>query len=303
MSNYNELLKMPITELIDLANKTRKKYIKNNLEICSIINAKSGKCSEDCKYCAQSSYHKTNISVYPLKSENEIVAEALEADKNKAQRFGIVTSGNTLTEAEIETICKATVKIIKNSKIKVCGSLGALTEEQMKKLKDAGMDRYHHNIETSPSFYPQIVSTHTFSDRVKTIKRAQSVGFSVCSGFILGLGESAQDRIEIATTLKDLQVDCVPFNILMPIKGTKLENNEPLKATDIVRTIAIFRIILEDKTIRFCGGRELNLKDFQGLGFLAGANGMMIGGYLTTNGRSVKDDHILMDEIQTLWNE
>jgi len=303
MSNYLHLLKMPLTELLDLANKARKKYIKNNFEICSIINAKSGKCSEDCKYCAQSSYHKTNIQTYELKSEDKIVAEALEAKKNKAQRFGIVTSGNTLTDAEITTICNATKKILKNSKIKVCGSLGALTETQLKQLKDAGMDRFHHNIETAPNFYPSIVSTHSFEDRVKTIKKAQKIGLSVCSGVILGLGEGWQDRIDMAMTLKELNVDCVPFNILMPIKGTKLENNEPISFVDIIRTIAIFRIILQDITIRFCGGRELNLKDFQGLGFLAGANGMMIGGYLTTNGRSVTEDHKLMDEIQKLWNE
>jgi biotin synthase len=303
MSEYTKLLKMPITELLDIANKTRKKYIKNNLEICSIINAKSGKCSEDCKYCAQSIYHKTNINTYPLKSVDEIFEEALTAEKNKANRFGIVTSGNTLTDDEINTICNATKKILKNSKIKVCGSLGALTEIQMKKLQDSGMDRYHHNIETSPNFYPSIVSTHSFDDRVKTIKRAQKLGFTVCSGIILGLGESWQDRIDMAVTLKDLKVDSVPFNILMPVRGTKLENNKPLPYVDIIRTIAIFRIILEDITIRFCGGRELNLKDFQGLGFLAGANAMMIGGYLTMNGRSVAEDHILIDEIQKLWAE
>ena len=303
MQNYTSLIKMPITELLDLANKARQKYIKNNLEICSIINAKSGKCSEDCKYCAQSVHHKTNIQTYPLKSEDEIFAEAIQAEKNKAQRFGIVTSGNTLTDEEIKTICNATTKILKNSKIKVCGSLGALTEIQMQKLKDAGMDRYHHNIETSRNFYPSIVSTHSFEDRLKTIKRAQKLGFSVCSGVILGLGESWQDRIEMATTLKEMKIDSVPLNILMPISGTKLENNAPLNAAEIIRTIAIFRVILGNISIRFCGGRELNLKDFQGLGFLAGANGMMIGGYLTTNGRSVTEDHKLMNEIQKLWTE
>src|SRR5574344_341622 len=300
--NNLELLDLSFMELLIKADAIRRKFIKDNVEICSILNAKSGKCTEDCKYCAQSGYHKSESLIYPLKREEEIVNEAIIAENNGAQRFGIVTSGNSLTDTEIDVICNATDMIIKKHKIKVCGSLGDLTIEQMKKLKSAGMDRYHHNIETSRSFYPQIVTTHTFDDRVKTIKRAQSLGFSICSGGILGLGESWEDRLEMANILKELNVESVPINILIPVKGTKLENNPPISYMDIVKTVAIFRIILEDKTVRFCGGRELKLKDFQGLGFLAGANGLMIGGYLTVGGRTIEEDQNLIEEIKNLWN-
>ena len=303
MQKFNDLINMPLTELLVLANDIRRKFIANKVDLCSITNAKSGRCGEDCKYCAQSVYHKTDILVYPLKSADQIFEEAVKAEANKAERFGIVTSGNILIDDEIDVICAAITKIRKNLRIKVCGSLGALTIFQMEKLKAAGMDRYHHNIETSRNFYPLIVSTHTFEDRISTIKQAQGLGFSVCSGVIIGLGESWQDRINMALELKSLGVNCVPFNILMPIKGTKLENNARVSGIDLVRTIAIFRIILEDKTLRFCGGRELKLKDFQAMGFFAGANAMMIGGYLTTNGRSVEEDWDLVGEIEKLWKE
>ena len=296
-----EYLSKSLTELLDEANKTRKKYNVYDLEICSIMNAKSGKCSEDCAYCAQSSFNETNAKVYPLKSEKEIIEKAIFAEKNGADRFGIVTSGNNLSDEEIEIISRAIKYITENFKIKVCGSLGNLSIEKLEKLKVSGMDRYHHNIETSKSFYKKIVSTHSFEDRIETIKRAKSLGFSVCSGGILGLGEYFEDRIEMANILSDLDVDSVPINILIRIDGIKLSGNEPMPYIDIIKTIAIFRIILKDKNIRFCGGRELNLKDFQGMGFLAGANGIMIGGYLTNSGRDISDDQKLIVEVKRLF--
>jgi len=292
---------MPFWEIIQKANNIRKKNEQTEVQLCSIINAKSGKCSEDCKYCAQSSHHHTAVAIYSLKSQNEIFEKAKKAKQDGATKFGIVTSGNSLTEDELDVIAKATKQITTELSLSVCGSLGALTEANLQKLKDAGMTRYHHNIETSREFYPKIVSTHTFDDRVKTIKLAKKLGMSVCSGGILGLGETFEDRISMALTLKELNVDSVPLNILVPVKGTKLENADFISNTDVIRSISIFRIILQDKEIRFAGGRETKLKDFQSLGFLAGANAMMIGGYLTINGREVDEDLKLKKEIEKLW--
>lgn len=297
----SEYLSKSILELLHEANETRKKYNIYDLEVCSIMNAKSGRCTEDCAYCAQASINKTNISSYPLKSENEIIEKAHIAEQNGASRFGIVTSGNSLTDEEITIISKASEYISKNLKIKVCGSLGNLSLEKLKKLKDSGMDRYHHNIETSKTFYKKIVSTHTFEDRIETIKRAKHIGFSICSGGIFGVGESWEDRIEMANILLDLDVDSIPINILIRISGIKLDKIDPLSYIDIIKIIAIFRIILKDKNIRFCGGRELNLKDFQGMGFLAGANGLMVGGYLTNSGRNIEDDKKLISEVKKFF--
>jgi len=169
-------------------------------------------------------------------------------------------------------------------------------------LRDAGLCRYHHNIETSPRFYPHIVSTHSFRERLDTIEFAKSAGLEVCSGGIIGMGESWQDRIDMASLLKELEVDSVPLNILVPVRGTPLESGKAIPCADAIRTICGFRLILRDKDIKIAAGRESVLKDFQALGFMAGANGMLIGGYLTTKGRDVREDHKLAEEIQRLWN-
>lgn len=297
------LLKLPLPELLSLANKTRKDYLGSRLELCSIINAKSGYCSEDCKFCAQSSHHSTNIATYPLKKNKEILRAAKRAKTIGAKKFGIVTSGNHLKPEEIEEIAIVISQIKKKVGIAVCASLGALREGQLKKLKKAGLLRYHHNIETSSRFYKQIVSTHDFGERVETIKAAKSSGLEVCSGGIIGMGEGWSDRIDMAFILKELDVDSIPINILVPIKGTIFENLKPIACSDIIRTICIFRIILKDKIIKIAAGRESALRDFQGLGFMGGANGMLIGGYLTVKGRGLKADYKLIEEIKKLWNE
>ncbi|MBU0687676.1 MAG: biotin synthase BioB [Candidatus Margulisbacteria bacterium] len=295
------LLEAPLLKLIQRANQVREQFIGKNFELCGIVNAKSGHCSEDCKFCAQSSHHKSEISVYPLIAKEEIIDAARAAKTNGAKKFGIVTSGNRLDQKELVTIAEAITEI-KNIGIEPCASLGALSKAELTQLKDAGLTRYHHNIETSPRYYSQIASTHNFEERVNTVKAAKEVGLSVCSGGIVGMGETWQDRIDMATTLKELDVDSVPINILVPIKGTALESLPPLSGSDALRTICIFRIILQDKTIKIAAGRETTLKDFQAMGFMAGANGMLIGGYLTVKGRTVAEDHKLIEEVTKLWN-
>ena len=301
--NISSLLELPLAELIWQANKVRKDFTKDKLELCGIVNAKSGQCSEDCKFCAQSSRHKAQVPIYPLKGSKEIVEAAKHAKDIGAEKFGIVTSGDHLNKSELDKIEDAIRQIKERIGILVCASLGALDEKELQALKDAGLKRYHHNIETSPRFYPKIVSTHTFEDRIDTIRSAKSVGLEVCSGGIIGMGENWQDRIEMAYMLKDLGVDSIPINILVPIKGTSLETVKPISREDVIRTVSIFRIILKDKVIKIAAGRETVLKDSQAMGFQAGANGMLIGGYLTVKGRSVEADHKLVEEIKELWRE
>ena len=300
---YDSLLTKPLTELVAQADKVRKEQIGSNLELCSIINAKSGLCSEDCKFCAQSSRHFAKVDVYSLKGKSEIIKAASKAKEIGAKKFGIVTSGNRPEKQELRIIAEATSEISNEIGIQVCASLGALSREDLSLLKDAGLSRYHHNIETSENFYKRIVSTHDFKERVDTIKAAKSLDLEVCSGGILGLGESWQDRIDMALLLKELDVDSVPINLLVPIKGTQMENAEPISCNDAIRAIAIFRIILKDKTIKIAAGRETVLKDFQAMGFMAGANGMLIGGYLTVKGRDLKSDYEFIKEIESIWRE
>jgi len=297
----DKILRLPLAQLISLANKERRAFVGDTIELCSIINAKSGLCSQDCKFCAQSRLHKTHIETYALKGAREILRAARRARDIGAKRFGIVTSGNTLSREELKRICQAASEIKKKLGIKLCASLGNIDEEGLRLLKVAGIGRYHHNIETSARYFPRVATTHTFADRIATIRRAKRLGFEVCSGGIIGMGENLQDRLQMAICLKELKVDAVPINILVPIKGTRLERQTPLSCAEIIRTIAIFRIILKDKIIKIAAGRESALADFQALAFLAGADGMLIGGYLTVRGRSPEEDHRLVKEIKKLW--
>ena len=301
-TEVNFLLESPLLELLAYADKVRQNFVSTDFELCGIINAKSGLCSEDCKFCAQSSRHNAEIAAYPLKDKYQMIEAALQAKENGAIKFGIVTSGNRLKTDELETIVRAISDIKNEVGIDVCCSLGALAKNELQMLKEAGMCRYHHNIETSARFYPQIVSTHSFEERVNTIKAAKEVGLEVCSGGIIGMGESFQDRIDMALLLKELNVDSVPINLLVPVKGTPFEELKPISCLDAVRTICIFRIILKDKTIKIVAGRETILKDFQALAFVAGANGMLIGGYLTIRGRDIAEDKKLVEEVEKLWN-
>jgi biotin synthase len=299
--NARALLDKPLGELMALANKVRKECVGSRIELCNIMNAKSGLCAEDCKFCAQSCRYNTGINTYPLKSIDDIFKAALRAKEIGAERFDIVTSGNTLSDDELKRIADAIFLIRDRVRIKICASLGKLSEKDLLLLKNAGLGRYHHNIETSPGYFSAITTTHTFKDRLDTVRAAKAVGLEVCSGGIIGLGESWDDRIEMAFTLRDLDVTSVPINILVPIKGTPLARKSPLTAIDAVKTIALFRIILQDKIIKVAAGRESILKDFQAMAFMAGANGMLIGGYLTIKGRSVDDDRLFIKDVEQAW--
>jgi len=277
--------------LYKTADQLRRKFFGNKIELCSIINAKSGNCSENCTFCAQSVYSKSKAPIYPLVSVDEIVSSSQKAAKVKAHGFGIVTSGDCIDGSkELPQICNAIKRIRKEGLINPDASLGRLDVDMANRLKDSGLVRYHHNLETSEDFFKNICTTHSYKDRVKTVSIAKKTGFEVCCGGLFGLGETPSQRIDFAFMVKELGIDSVPLNFLIPIAGTPLEKQTVLKQEEILMTIAIFRIILEDKHIKMCAGRELNLKDRQYEIFSAGADGMMIGGYLTQGGNPPEED-------------
>jgi len=315
-SAVDKILSMPLDELILTANRVRQKHCDGKFEACGILNAKSGACREDCKFCAQSMRSSADVKRYPLVDAVRIVEAAEQAEINGAERFGIVTSGNRLSLSELKVIAKAIKSIRGNLDIMPCASLGNIDEKALILLKRAGLVRYHHNLETSERFYPKIVTTHKFNERVRTVKLAKSVGLEVCSGGILGLGETWQDRIDLACLLKELKVDAAPLNFFIPIEGTPMGDDLSLTGcsaksykecphltVDAVKIIALFRVILEKSDIKIIAGRESILRDFQALLYMSGANGMMIGGYLTKQGRSLEEDRALIGQVRELWNE
>lgn len=295
---YNEalsLIETPLNELLEAADEIRKHFCSNIFDICSIINAKSGKCSENCKFCAQSAHYKTNISEYPLLDKETIIKNALYMAEKGVLRFSIVTSGKALTDKDVEILADTIKEIKSKSNISICASLGLLTDENFKKLKDAGLERVHNNLESSKNFFSSVCTTHTFDDKINALKAALQSGLSVCSGGIIGLGESMQDRIDLAFSLKELGIKSVPLNILSPVKGTPYENNKPLSEEEILKTISIFRFILPDAFIRLAGGRAL-LSDKGKKAFLSGANAAITGDMLTTYGISVDTDMQIIKE-------
>lgn len=294
---FSKLEKEDILDLVSLANKVRKEYAGEGIDLCSIINAKSGACSEDCRFCAQSLHYKTNIAVYPFKSEEEILQAAKNAQECGATRFCIVTSGKKPNTKDFKKIVSVLEKLNKETNLKLDCSLGSLTIDEAYALKEAGVSRYNHNIETSEDYFDQICSTHSYKDRLTTLMVLKEVGIEICCGGIIGLGEDWEERIKFAFALKKLDVDCIPINILNPIPATPLENTKPLPPMEIIKAIAIFRLILKDKIIKIAGGREVNLRDLQALALLAGANGLIIGNYLTTPGRSADLDLQMIEDL------
>lgn len=264
---------------------------------CGIINAKSGKCSQDCAFCAQAACHNTSAPVYPFVGGDALMRKAEEAAKAGAKRFGIVTSGLRLAEKEIEPLCHAVKRIVADIGISVCGSLGMLDKERAEKFKNAGISRYHHNLETSASFFPKICSTHAYEEDLETLRIAKSAGMEICSGGIIGLGENWEQRIEIALALASLDVDSVPINFLNAIAGTRLANMPKLQPWEALRAIAIFRLVLPGKDILIAGGRSHVLGEWQSWLYAAGANGMMVGNYLTTKGADYSSDHAMMENL------
>lgn len=283
-------------ELLAYATEVTQFYKGKKISFCSIINAKSGLCPEDCKFCAQSSHYNTDAEIYPLLSKEIIIERAQQAKEDGVHMFGIVTSGTQIeTDEEWKTIEEA-VKKINEIGIKPCGSLGMLDKERAKRLKKAGLFRYHHNLETARSNFSSICTTHDYEEDIETIKNAKEAGLSTCCGGIIGLGETMEQRIELALTIKELDVDSVPINILNPIKGTPLEHRPLLSPMEVLITISVFRFILPDKDIKVCGGKEKNLRQVLPLAIVAGCNSLMTGNYLTTPGRNAKADiEMVMD--------
>jgi biotin synthase len=295
------ILGQDIYELFSCANRIREYFWENFIDLCSIINAKSGACPEDCGFCAQSIRYNTKVEAYPLISLAKIIQRAEVAKRNGARRFCIVTSGKGINDSEeLKTIAEG-INQIRNLGLLPCATLGMLGEEELSLLKDSGLYRYHHNLETSEAFFPEICSTHTYQEKVKTIKVAKVLGLSVCSGGIFGMGEGWDDRIEMAFALRDLDVDSIPINFLNPIPGTPLQDMGYLDPIEALRIIAIFRFILPNKEIRICGGRNVVIRSLQPLIFLSGANGLLIGDYLTTPGRNQDDDLSMMADLGLRW--
>lgn len=291
-----ELVDAPLEELCEAANEIRKHFCGNVFDLCTIINGKSGRCSEDCKYCAQSSFYHTDVETYPLLSTGEIVKAAKYNEAKGVLRFSIVTSGKKLSRSEVEEMAACIREIKKETNSSVCTSFGLLREEEFRMLKEAGVERIHNNLESSKEFFKKICSTHTFDDKVEAIKAAQKAGLRVCSGGIMGLSESMEDRIDMAVTIRELGVRSIPVNVLNPIAGTPYEKNPKLSKEEVCRIVAIYRFILPDGFIRLAGGRGL-LPDKGRQCFISGANAAITGDMLTTAGISIDEDKNMLAQL------
>lgn len=285
-----ELLKLyglPLDELLSEA----KKYNSDTVEFCSLISARTGKCSESCRYCAQSSHYMTDIFTHPLVKIEDVIKAAEEAKENGATRFAIVTSGRGPSKADMPVMCEM-IKEINKLGLKSCASLGLLDEEKAQQFKEAGLVRYHHNINTSRSYHPSITTTHTFQDRIDTIDFVKKAGIEVCSGVIIGMGESVEQRVEMALNLAEIKPDSIPVNFLTPIEGTPFENyGDKIDEEGILRTLSIIKIANPQSVVRFAGGRKLRLsKENMERALDCTVNGILIGNYLTTIGIEPKED-------------
>ena len=289
-----KLYNLPLDELL----KESSKYMSNNIEFCSLINARNGKCSQNCKYCAQSSHYCTNIESYPLVDTDEVIKTAKESKTNHVSRFAIVTSGRTPDEGRDFAIELEMIKKINEEGLNSCASIGILNEDQAKQLADAGLKRFHHNINTCRSYYPEVCTTHTYEDRINTCKLVKKYGMELCCGVILGMGESIEQRIEMAMELAEIEPDSIPINILMPIPETPFENYyNKIDEENILRTIAVFKIANPKAVIRFCGGRMKLSQENQELALKTCVEGILIGNYLTTIGKEPEEDNKTIEKL------
>ena len=291
-----ELYNQPLEKLCQKADELRRHFCSNGFDICTIINGKSGRCSENCRFCAQSAYNHTNAAEYPLLPAEEIIARAKLNHQQGVLRYSIVTSGKRLSDDEVDKMCEVVRKIREETGISVCISFGLLNEGQYRKLKKAGVARVHNNLETSRRNFPNICTTHTFDDKINAIRAAQAAGLSVCSGGIMGLGEAPEDRIDMALTLRELGIKSIPVNMLNPIPGTPMGQSKRLTLEDMRRIVAVYRFILPDASIRLAGGRGL-LEDKGKSCFISGANAAISGDMLTTAGITVDTDMMLLKEL------
>lgn len=289
--------------LCEAADQVRQACCGNTVDLCSIVNIKSGNCSENCGFCAQSAYHPGKDSpIYGLKTQAEILAQAKAAAAAGARRFCLVSQGrglkyNSPKSKEFEEILETVRQIITETNIKPCCALGEVTPEQAQALKEAGVTRYNHNLEASESFFPEIVTTHSWRDRVETIQNIKQAGIQACTGGILGMGESWEDRVDLALALRELEVESVPLNLLNPRTETPLGDRPKLDPYEALKAIAIFRLILPQQILRYAGGREAIMGELQSLGLQAGINAMLVGHYLTTIGQPPEQDRAMLDAL------
>jgi biotin synthase len=297
--DFVKLYEKPLDELIEISNAITKSHFDNTVEACSIISAKTGACNENCKYCSQSKHNHAQIECQPLVDVETVKKAALSAKENGATRFCIVTSGRVPSDSDFQTILKMIKEVASIDGIHCCASLGLLSEDQIKQIKEAGVERYNHNINTSENYHKQICTTHNFSDRVNTVKMIKKHGIEACCGVIIGMGETREDRIDMALSLRELNPKTVPVNFLNPIKGTALEDyKDKITEEEILKTICIFRIILPNAMLRYAGGRTLRLsKENQKKGIQAGINSLLVGNYLTTTGSNAQEDQKMLDEL------
>lgn len=285
-----------IDKLCDAANEVSRKWQGVEVDSCSIVNARSGRCGEDCKWCAQASRHHTGCETYNFLEIGETMRAAEANDEAGIKKFSLVTSGRTVTKKDLENFCEVFRKLSKETNLYLCASMGLLGEEEMQMLKDAGVKRYHCNMETSSKVFPTLCSTHTPEDKKRTIAAARKCGLEICSGGIIGMGESLSDRIDFAFELADLDVDSVPINILNPIPGTPLQDTPLISEEDIIRTVALFRFIMPTKSLRFAGGRMRLSHDSMLRIMTGGMNGVLMGDMLTTVSNTIADDRVLFKE-------
>lgn len=286
------LYNLSVDELIKMSSEITRKNFGNKVEFCSIISAKTGKCQEDCKYCSQSAHNKAKVDAHELLSIEEVQRAALSAKENGASRFCVVTSGRAPEGKDFEKILEMVKAVASIDGLHSCCSLGILSEDQVKKLKEAGVERYNHNLNTAESYHQSICSTHEYLDRINTVKLIKSYGIEACTGGIIGMGETRRQRVELAVELAEINPASVPVNFLHPVEGTPLENYEDaIDEEEILKTLAIYRIALPNSLIRYAGGRSTRFsKEYQAMGIKAGVNALLVGNYLTTTGISPDED-------------
>lgn len=291
--DYDEALSLmrslSLEDLCALAHALRLRYQGKRVDMCSIMNARSGKCGEDCKWCSQSRFHHTDIEVYPLVDAESALREAVHNASKGVSRFSLVTSGRTLSPADTERICAIYHRIGSECPIKLCASLGLLNREQLFQLKESGVTRYHCNLETAPSYFPQVCTTHTIEEKLQTIEWAREAGLEICSGGIIGMGESEEQRVEFALAIRRTGAVSIPVNILNPIPGTRLAGMPPLKDEEVIRAVAMIRILNPEASVRLAGGRS-RIKAVEPELFRCGISGSIVGDLLTTTGSDIDTD-------------
>ncbi len=290
------LISAPLDELCSAADEIRRRFCGDAFDMCTIINGKSGRCSENCRYCAQSAHYNTSCEEYSLLGTDELVKQALYNYERGVLRYSIVCSGRKLSDSEVDSLCESIRTIKKACPISICVSVGLLDERNFRKLKEAGADRAHNNLESSRRFFPEVCTTHTFDDKISAIKAAQAAGLEVCSGGIMGLGEMMEDRIDLVLAARELGVKSVPVNMLNPIPNTPFEHNKLLTEDEMARIAAIFRFLIPDGQIRLAGGRGL-MPDMGKRLFLSGANAAISGDMLTTRGITIDNDMKITGEL------